>query len=66
MPFNSYRAFRNQVRQEDEPFRFVDGELVERFLDLEEGVAEQVVQAVGQGWELEGVRGVVEKLRRLT
>jgi DNA damage-binding protein 1 len=28
MPFAKYRAFKNQVREADEPFRFVDGELI--------------------------------------
>lgn len=68
IPFFPYRAFCNQVRHADEPFRFVDGELVERFLDLEEGVAEEVVKGLqGQGgpWDVDSVRGVVERLRRL-
>lgn len=40
---------------------------MERFLDLEEGVAEEVVKGLqgGGNWDVEGVRSVVEKLRRL-
>lgn len=63
VPFAKFRAFRNQVREEDEPMRFVDGELVEKFLDLEGSVQETVV--VGLGVDVDGVRGIVEGLRRL-
>lgn len=38
---------------------------MERFLELDEGVAEEVVKELGEGWDLEGVRGVVERLRRV-
>lgn len=82
MPWSKYRAFRNEVRDMDEPFRFVDGELVERFLDLaspgeEAGMAKEIVEeingsatamggmaAVGVS-SVEGIRGMVEGLRRL-
>jgi len=63
VPFNSYRAFRNHVRESEEPYRFVDGELVERFLDLDAGVQESLVEGLGVG--AEEVRGLVEGLRRL-
>ena len=46
-----------------EPFRFVDGELIERFLDLETGVQEEVARGLGPG--VEDLRGIVEGLRRL-
>lgn len=65
VPFNAYRAFKSQVRAADEPFRFVDGELVEKFLDLDDDLAREVVKELAEGWDLEGVRGVVEGLRRL-
>jgi len=67
VPFNKYRAFRNEVREAEEPFRFVDGELVEGFLDLEESVQERVVGGLGVVVEggVERVREVVEGLRRL-
>jgi DNA damage-binding protein 1 len=51
------------VREAEEPLRFVDGELVERFLDLSTEVQESVVE--GLGVEVEEVREVVEGLRRL-
>lgn len=63
VPWNKYRAFKNSVREAEEPFRFVDGELVERFLDCSPGVQEEIVQ--GLGVDVEYVRGMVESLRRL-
>ncbi len=63
MPFNKYRAFKNQVREAEEPFRFVDGDLIERFLDCRGGVQEEIV--AGLGVDVEDVRLIVEGLRRL-
>jgi DNA damage-binding protein 1 len=63
MEFAKYRAFKNQVREEEEPMRFVDGELIERFLDCEEDVQKEAI--AGLGVELEDVRSLVEGLRRL-
>jgi DNA damage-binding protein 1 len=63
MEFSKYRAFKNQVREEEEPMRFVDGELIERFLDVGEDVQRKAIE--GLGVELEDVRGLVEGLRRL-
>lgn len=63
MPFNKYRAFKNSIREAEEPFRFVDGELVERFLDCSPPVQEEIVE--GLGVDVEDVRGMVESLRRL-
>lgn len=63
MQFAKFRAFKNAVREEEEPMRFVDGELVERFLDVSEEVQRKAIE--GLGVELEEVRGLVEGLRRL-
>lgn len=63
MDFAKFRAFKNQVRQEDEPMRFVDGELIERFLDCQEDVQKKAIE--GLGVELEDIRSLVEGLRRL-
>lgn len=63
MPFSKYRAFKNQVREAEEPFRFVDGDLIERFLDCRGEVQEEIV--AGLGVDVEDVRGIVEGLRRL-
>ena len=69
VPFNSYRGFRNQVREAEEPYRFVDGELIEGFLDLKEELQESVVRGLGEvaakAGGSEGIRELVEGLRRL-
>ena len=69
VPFNTYRAFKNQVREAEEPYRFVDGGLIEEFLNLQEGLQENVVGGLGEvglrAGGLEGVRELVESLRRL-
>lgn len=64
LPFNKFRGFRSMAREADEPFRFVDGELIERFLGCEGGVQERIVQSVGVG-DVEQVKGMIEGLRRL-
>lgn len=67
--FNSYRAFRNGVREAEEPWRFVDGELIEGFLELGSGMQEGIVEELGEVARakggVEGVRELVELLRRL-
>jgi DNA damage-binding protein 1 len=63
LEFAKYRAFKNQVREEEEPMRFVDGELIERFLDVDESVQRKAVE--GLGVDVEEVRGIVEGLRRM-
>ena len=69
VPFNTYRGFRSQVREAEEPYRFVDGELVEAFLDLPSSTQEQVVGDLGDVAKVkggvDGVRKLVEGLRRL-
>ncbi|KAI9679327.1 MAG: hypothetical protein M1817_005347 [Caeruleum heppii] len=65
IPFSQYRAFRNSVRATEEPFRFVDGELIEGFLSCTEEVQREIVGRLGGSVDVEGVRGVVEGLRRL-
>ena len=69
VPFNTYRAFKNQVREAEEPYRFVDGELIEGFLNLKEDLQENVVRGLGEvgvaAGGPEGVRELVESLRRL-
>lgn len=67
VPFAKWRGFKSQVRDmsEDGPMRFVDGELVERFLDCPEEVQEEIVRELGGGVEMEGLRVMVEGLRRI-
>lgn len=63
VPFNSYRAFKTAVRVAEEPNRFVDGELVERFLECSNELQESIVE--GLGVDVEEVKGMVEALKRL-
>jgi DNA damage-binding protein 1 len=65
MPFNKFRAYRSTVREAEEPFRFVDGELLERFLVCDQPVQEEILGVVGSSTELESVRIMIEALRRL-
>ena len=61
--FKVWRAFRNGTREGEEPERFVDGEMVERFLDLDEGKQELVCEGLGPS--VEDMRDLVEELRRM-
>nr|OQO29403.1 hypothetical protein B0A51_02221 [Rachicladosporium sp. CCFEE 5018] len=67
--FSLWRGFKSQVRDmgNEGPMRFVDGELIEAFLDLKSEEQEAVVG--GLGIEVPGgaeeVRGLVEGLRRV-
>ncbi|KAF5497524.1 DNA damage-binding protein 1 [Colletotrichum siamense] len=63
LSFMSWRGFRNAKRSADGPFRFVDGELIERFLDLDAGRQEAVVQGLGP--TVERMRDLVEELKRM-
>ena len=71
VPFMKYRAYKSVVREEDEPMRFVDGEVVELFLDVGEEVQKKVLEEMqvsmgnGKAMDVEGVRTIVERLRRL-
>jgi DNA damage-binding protein 1 len=64
VPFKKFRGFRSQVRDEGEsgPNRFVDGEVLERYLDLPEDAQEKVVEGLIGAEEC---RGMVEALRRM-
>ncbi|KAB5572180.1 mono-functional DNA-alkylating methyl methanesulfonate N-term-domain-containing protein [Coniochaeta sp. 2T2.1] len=61
--FNTYRSFRNAEREGDAPFRFVDGELIERFLDVDEKTQEQICEGLGPN--VEAMRNMIEELRRM-
>ncbi|KAL8898929.1 MAG: hypothetical protein Q9192_001835 [Flavoplaca navasiana] len=65
VPFNTYRAFKNAVRESDEPFRFVDGELIEKFLDCPSSLQESICEEVGVQTDVEEMRAMVEELRRI-
>lgn len=63
MDFNTYRSFKSSERETAEPFRFVDGELIERFLDVGEDVQEEICKGLGPS--VEDMRNMVEELKRL-
>ena len=67
--FNVYRAYWTEAREAPEPYRFVDGELVEQFLDLPAAMQESVVEELGDVAKakggVEGMRELVEGLKRL-
>ncbi|KAH7355163.1 binding protein [Rhexocercosporidium sp. MPI-PUGE-AT-0058] len=62
LDFKLYRSFKNAERETSEPFRFVDGELIERFLDLEIELQESICQGLGPS--VEDVRNMIEELKK--
>ncbi|KAI9052890.1 hypothetical protein LZ554_003162 [Drepanopeziza brunnea f. sp. 'monogermtubi'] len=63
LDFKTYRSFKSAERTTEEPYRFVDGELIERFLDESEDVQQQICE--GLGYTVEAIRDVVENLKLL-
>ncbi|KAL2787168.1 mono-functional DNA-alkylating methyl methanesulfonate N-term-domain-containing protein [Aspergillus keveii] len=63
MSFMEFRSLRTLTRQAPEPYRFVDGELIERFLTCEPNVQKEIVDMVGKS--VEEVKVMIEALRRL-
>jgi DNA damage-binding protein 1 len=65
VPFAKFRGFRSQVRDmgEEGPQRFVDGEVVEHFLELADEVQASVAKSLGR--DVEELRGLVVGLRRI-
>ncbi|KAI1487900.1 mono-functional DNA-alkylating methyl methanesulfonate N-term-domain-containing protein [Biscogniauxia mediterranea] len=61
--FTQYRSFRNEERESDGPFRFVDGELLERFLDIDEEKQQEICEGLGP--DVEAMRNMVEELKRI-
>ncbi|RGP80865.1 DNA damage-binding 1 [Fusarium longipes] len=61
--FKLWRSFRNDNRESEGPYRFIDGEMIERFLDMDEG--EQELLCEGLGPSVEDMRNLVEELRRM-
>lgn len=64
IPFNEFRGFRSMVREAKEPYRFVDGELIERFLTCEPSLQKEIVDSVGM-MNVDEVKIMIEALRRL-
>jgi DNA damage-binding protein 1 len=63
LDFARYRSFRNEERESDSAFRFIDGELIERFLDVDEKLQEELIEGLGP--DVESMRNMVEELKRL-
>ena len=67
--FHTYRAYWTDIIKDQEPYRFVDGELIEQFLDLPSSVQARIVEELGEAAAdkggIEGIRDLVEGLRRL-
>ncbi len=61
--FDKYRAYKTGAQEDEEPFRFVDGELIEQFLDCTETTQEELVE--GLEVNVDEVRAMIEELRRL-
>ncbi|VUC24859.1 unnamed protein product [Clonostachys rosea] len=61
--FDLWRAYRSEARETNGPFRFLDGEMLERFLDMNESMQEEVCEGLGPS--VEDMRNIVEELRRL-
>lgn len=63
LSFDRYRSFRNAEREGDGPFRFLDGELLERFLDMDEETQQVICQGLGPS--VEDMRNNIEELKRM-
>lgn len=63
LSFDAYRAFRTRERMAAEPLRFIDGELLERFLDMDEDTQEAVCEGLGPS--VEDMRNNIEELKRM-
>ncbi|KAF4998374.1 hypothetical protein FGRMN_3254 [Fusarium graminum] len=61
--FKLWRSFRNDNRESEGPYRFIDGEMVERFLDMDEGKQELVCEGLDSS--VEDMRNLIEELRRM-
>lgn len=64
LPFDQFRGLRTLTRSADAPYRFVDGELIEQFLQCDEGLQEEIVDEIGST-DVEEVKSMIEALRRL-
>ena len=65
VPFNTYRAFKNSVREGLEPNRFVDADMIENFLDCDAAMQKEICQSTGETVDVKEVRAMVEALRRI-
>jgi len=68
LKLNAYRAFKNDVRVETEPKRFVDGEFIERFLNLTDQEQHDCIEGLienNKPVSVGYIRDMIESLRRL-
>ncbi|KAL2444016.1 DNA damage-binding protein 1a [Exophiala dermatitidis] len=71
MPWTKYRAWKTEVLEKDEPFRVVDGEMLEQGLvalddrELEDVLREAGLMEEALNVSVEEVRGWADELRRL-
>ena len=65
VPFAKYRALKTGVREASEPFRFVDGELIEKFLDCDADLQDRIVAELKLDITTDVMRDMVESLRRV-
>ncbi|KAJ5924569.1 hypothetical protein N7466_008756 [Penicillium verhagenii] len=65
LPFDKFRAFRTLTRSAEAPYRFVDGELIERFLTCDPELQEHIVADIPGSMNVEELKGMIEALRRL-
>jgi DNA damage-binding protein 1 len=63
IPFDKYRSFRNAEREGEAPFRFLDGEVIERFMDMDDETQREVCHGLGPS--VEDMRNIVEELKRI-
>ena len=63
MSFEPFRAIRSMVWDEKEPFRFVDGEMIERYLDCSTEIQEKAIE--GLEVSVDDMKSIIEGLRRL-
>lgn len=70
LDFNKFRAYSSPSRSSEEPFRFVDGDFIERFMELTDVDAARIIDGVGKKTDclskgVDEVRSIVESLKRL-
>lgn len=69
LDFNRFRGFSSTEKTSEEPFRFVDGDFIEKFLELPEEIMEKVAKGRKKNQKLsmgvEELKTLVENLKRL-
>ena len=63
MSFEAFRAFKNQTWEAEEPYRFVDGEFVEHYLECNPEVQNKAIE--GLSVSVDEMKSLIERLRRM-